>query len=155
MKKVSSKLSGDTTKKPTKVWHRKLGKAYLLLKAALTIVLVKLGLKILSFKSFQKLFNALFLKTRLKASPRDFHVILWAVKVASRHLPGGGTCLQRALAAKFMLRPDTGFRLHVGVKHGNGQELLAHAWLVKDNLTYDLTEGEEKIDYRTLWVWEP
>ena len=120
------------------------------------IALIKIGLKILSFKSFQKLFKVLFLNTGKGYNGANaVHEIVWAINVTCKFLPVKLTCLERSLAAKILLRPDTGFKLHVGVQHGRESKLLAHAWLEKDQVVFDLSEGADEKKYKSIWVWTP
>jgi hypothetical protein len=137
-------------------WLKKTRRAYLILSALFAVTFVKLGLKLLSFRSFQKLFKFIFLNffLSISGSPTASEA-QGAVKASCRFLPIKATCLERALAAKLLLRPRTEIRLHVGVRHGPQQELLAHAWLVQGDMTFDLTDGLGGIGYETLWVWEP
>lgn len=54
----------------------------------------------------------------------------WAVSVAGRHVPGGGTCLPQALATHVLLeREGYAARLHIGVAKDEDGRLQAHAWV--------------------------
>jgi Transglutaminase-like superfamily len=56
--------------------------------------------------------------------------MVWAVKVASRYLPGA-TCLTQALAAQALLT-QSGFpaQVEIGVAKYDRRRLQAHAWVV-------------------------
>ncbi len=56
--------------------------------------------------------------------------MVWAVKVASRYLPGA-TCLTQALAAQALLT-QSGFpsQVEIGVARDDRRRLQAHAWVV-------------------------
>jgi len=56
--------------------------------------------------------------------------IVWAVTAASDRIPGGPTCLSRALTVQSMLaRRGYPSRLHVGVVRGAQGEVEGHAWV--------------------------
>ncbi|SKA33338.1 Transglutaminase-like superfamily protein [Enhydrobacter aerosaccus] len=76
--------------------------------------------------------------------------IVWAVRTASRHLPGT-TCLCSALSLQRMLSSrGYGSALHIGVSR-NGERFGAHAWLVRDG---EVLIGErEAADYTFLTAW--
>ena len=61
--------------------------------------------------------------------------VSWAVRTASRRLPGKASCLARAIAAKRMLRRrGVQSTLYLGIgKDGDGK-LRAHAWLRSGNV---------------------
>jgi hypothetical protein len=104
----------------------------LLVKAALLLVAIRLGLGLLPFQTLRHLL------AQVAEAPTGFRGtnrsstegIARAVEVAGRHLPGAGTCLTQALAAEVLLRRQ-GYPslLHIGVLRGEEGRLEAHAWL--------------------------
>ncbi len=64
---------------------------------------------------------------------QDALPVAWAVRAASRHLPGSYTCLPQALVAQAMLRRrGMAAALHIGTVLEEGGALAAHAWLELD-----------------------
>jgi hypothetical protein len=104
----------------------------LLVKAALLLVAIRLGLGLLPFQTLRHLLAQVAeVPTGFRETNRSStEGIAWAVEVAGRHLPGAGTCLTQALAAHVLLRRQ-GYPtlLHIGVLKGEEGRLEAHAWL--------------------------
>ena len=103
----------------------------LLVKAAVLILAIRLGLWLMSFQRVRRLLTG---RTPRFSRHRDAGEgsvgrIAWAVTTAGRYLPGG-TCLIQALAAQAMLgqggHPTS---LRIGVAKKAGKSLTAHAWL--------------------------
>ena len=67
---------------------------------------------------------------RRLVSPPGVERISWAVRAASRFIPGGSNCLLRALATQSMLG-RFGYRseLRIGVRKADEGGIAAHAWL--------------------------
>jgi Transglutaminase-like superfamily len=63
-------------------------------------------------------------------SPPTVERISWAVRAASRFIPGASNCLVRALATQTLLG-RFGYRseLRIGVRKADDGSLAAHAWL--------------------------
>ncbi len=104
----------------------------LLVKAAILLWAIMLGLWLLPFQTFRRLL------ARVTQAPTGWREanqlspdrIVWAVAVASRHMPGARTCLAQALAAQVLLaRRGHPVRLRIGVAKGEGGRLEAHAWV--------------------------
>ena len=56
--------------------------------------------------------------------------IAWAIRVASRYMPGTKNCLVQALATQAMLaRRGHTARVRIGVAKDEGGQLKAHAWV--------------------------
>jgi hypothetical protein len=110
----------------------------LLLRAGLLVVVVKLGLAVVSFRTLRGLLAWLSGAQRAPSRPwwsagSCHDDVARAVRLASRHVPGGATCLVQALAAEVLLaysghRP----RLHIGVSRDGREALQAHAWVEDD-----------------------
>jgi hypothetical protein len=85
----------------------------------------RLGLWLLPFKTMQRLVA----ETNPVTNQVPVDRITWAVKVAGRYVPEA-TCLTQALAAQALLgcfgHPA---KLRIGVVRGDGEKLLAHAWV--------------------------
>ena len=104
----------------------------LLIRAALLLGTIGLGVRLLPFATIQRLL------ARLMKGPARGHQgrqssperIAWAVVVASQVVPGSRTCLIRALAVQTLLaRAGLPARCHIGVAKGEGGRLEAHAWV--------------------------
>jgi hypothetical protein len=95
--------------------------------------LVWVGLRILPFGTLRRALDERCQGSTAVAEPMPR--IVWAVRAASRRLPGGRTCLIEALAADVMLRRRGHAPvLHLGVRKRNDRvaPLDGHAWLVCD-----------------------
>lgn len=76
--------------------------------------------------------------------------LTWAIKVASRRIPGV-TCLSQALTLQhFLSRNGHCSELRIGVDKLNGK-LVAHAWLVLDDRV--LIGGPALENYKLLAAW--
>jgi hypothetical protein len=109
----------------------------LLVSAAFFLIIVKLGLLLLPFQKL-RIMMARFLELSRILSGRDhtttIEEVARAVSVASRHIPGTGTCLPMALTAhglltRFGLKAD----LRIGVRRDRKGEFQAHAWVESRN----------------------
>ncbi len=104
----------------------------LLGEAALLLVLLRLGLRLLPFQTVRGLLarfegNARSADASLSDSETTGRVV-WAVDAASRTL--SLTCLPRALAAHTLLaRRGLASELRIGVTRTPGSPLQAHAWV--------------------------
>lgn len=122
----------------------------LLVEAALLLEVIKLGLRLLPFKTLRHLL------TRIPESPtstpeaRAFvDEVVWVIEIASQHLPGNKTCLIRALAAQVLLaRRGYPALLHLGVLKSEGGKFQAHAWLESEGEV--LIGGEEAKPFTPL-----
>ncbi len=103
----------------------------LLIKAALLLETIKLGMRLLPFRTLRRLLNRMTYATpaRLRyAYQPSTDKIAWAVETASRHTPGLKTCLVQALAAQLLLaRRGHPALLHIGVVRE--EQFQAHAWV--------------------------
>ena len=56
--------------------------------------------------------------------------VRWAIDAATRHLPWNPVCIQRGLAAQWMLRRrGIDARLHYGLTRDDAEALRAHVWV--------------------------
>ena len=130
----------------------------LLLTAAFSLVLVRMGLWVLPFGVLRRLLERLMRRTRpcrRAASPSAMR-IAWAVEVASRTVPGTGRCLTKALTAHMLLR-RVGYpsRLCIGVARGAQEHLRAHAWVeCEDRVLVGRAGVSEYIPLSSLEEWQ-
>lgn len=102
----------------------------LLFNTIFLLTTIRLGLWLLPFKTLRNLL-AKVTQTTSKLPTDAVHVkkIIWAVKVASRYLPGRVKCLARALTTQILLeRRGYQAQLRIGVVK-NEKGLEAHAWV--------------------------
>lgn len=107
---------------------------WLLVKAALIVVVVRMGLRVVPYKKVQQFSDRVSASSSLWRARRDDltyqNQVVRAVRAVARHTLGGKPCLVQAIAAQWMLRhtahPSS---LHLGVAKGKGESLKAHAWL--------------------------
>jgi hypothetical protein len=118
----------------------------LLIETALLLAAIRLGLSLLSFRTVLNLLTAILRKPKLETRSPELETfrsqstqqlssnrIVWAVELASRHVPATSNCLIRALATNALLaRQHYPARLHIGVAKGTDNKLQAHAWVESD-----------------------
>jgi hypothetical protein len=110
----------------------------LLIKTALLLEAIKLGMRLLPFRTLRHLLTGV----ADTAPPRLRHAdhlsvekIAWAVEAASRHTPGVKTCLTQALAAQVLLaRRGHPALLRIGVAKGEQEQFQAHAWVESEGM---------------------
>lgn len=128
---------------------------YLLATAAILLAAIKMGLRLLPFKTLRALLATMSEKPRTLAqeSPCSVDRVVWAVETAARHVPKS-TCLTQAIATKVLLaRRGFPAHLHIGVAHqGKGEQLLAHAWIESEGKV--LIGGSELERYTPLLTLE-
>jgi hypothetical protein len=104
----------------------------LLLKAALMLGTIRLGLWLLSFQTLRRLLAKV---SSISASRHDPEQpskenVVWAVETAGRYLAPAATCLTLALTAQvLLLRRGYPALLHIGAVKSDGGQFLAHAWV--------------------------
>lgn len=104
----------------------------LLLKAALLLVVVRLGLWLLPFETLRRVLvgfseGPVRLRNTDQSSEGE---VTWAVEKAGRFMPWAATCLTLALTAQvLLLRRGHGAVIHIGVAKGGAEQFLAHAWV--------------------------
>ncbi len=109
----------------------------LLLGAALALSATRLAL-LLPFALWRRLARLSAATPQVPAQPQAKAAdrIAWAVKTASRVVPGTSGCLVRALAARaMMVRRGIAPELKIGVAKDARGQLRAHAWLEYDRET--------------------
>jgi hypothetical protein len=119
-------------KRLLKFMHLPAAERWLLVKAALMLSAIRLGLELIPFQTLRRLLAKVAeASTGLQETDRSSaDRIVWAVEAAGRRLPGAGTCLTQALAAQVLLaRRGNPAQLRIGVLKGEEGRLEAHAWL--------------------------
>jgi len=104
----------------------------LLASSILLLGTVRLGLWLLPFQTLRRLLAGMTHKTAKlqKTDPVFVDKVVWAVKVASRYMPGRVKCLAQALTTQVLLeRRGYQTQLRIGVAKGEGGQLEAHAWV--------------------------
>ncbi|WP_025762253.1 lasso peptide biosynthesis B2 protein [Dyadobacter tibetensis] len=125
-----------------------------LLKAFATLTCIKLGLLILPFHTFRRIFARL---TKRAGSQRFSEVqmnqVALSVNRMADFLPFTLLCLPRALAVKYLLRNEPDLTLEIGVEIGRIDSFEAHAWVERDGKII-IGDWNEQITYQRLWSWE-
>ncbi len=104
----------------------------LLIRATVQLGTISVGLRLLPLQTLRRLLARV---SRPSAAPHGADAcspeqIAWAVSVASRYVPGAGTCLPQALATQMLLeREGHVARLHIGIAKDDERQLQAHAWV--------------------------
>ena len=104
----------------------------LLVKSALLLVVIRLGLWLLPFQTLRHLLFRLP-AVSIGLEEKDLSSIdrvVWAVEVAGRHVPRARSCLTQSLTIQAMLaRRGHPTVLRIGVVKDEGEKLQAHSWL--------------------------
>jgi hypothetical protein len=102
----------------------------LLFQAWLLLVVLRVGLWLVPFRTIQSLVFRLTARRQLiHTSNMAMERIGWAVTVASVYVPFA-TCLPQALAAQMLLRwHGYSAKVRIGVAHTEMRRLEAHAWV--------------------------
>lgn len=103
----------------------------LLLKSALWLSLITLGLRLVSFRTLQRLLDRAGQTSRQlpKGDQRLAKRLTWSVQVASQYIPAA-VCLPQALTVQLLYR-RAGYPAHlkIGVVKNKYDQLEAHAWV--------------------------
>lgn len=115
-----------------KFLHLKQRDRLLLIKTALLLGTIRLGLWLLPFQTLRELLARITPTTSELEKTQQASVsrVVWAVNVVSRFMPGEVKCLARALATQALLR-KYGYQaqLCIGVAKSEEGKLEAHAWI--------------------------
>ena len=108
------------------------GERWLLVKVALLLGAIRVGLRLLPFQTLKRLLDSVSRASpeshRSNQFPSDH--IAWAVITATPFVLGDKTCLTQALAAQLLLkRRGYPASLRIGVGQTTEKELVAHAWV--------------------------
>ena len=105
---------------------------HLLVKTAVLLTGIRLGLRFLSFPTLRRILDKI---SKTSANPAQsyqstLNQVVWAVNVVSKYMPGGVKCLARALATQVLLA-QRGYlvQLQIGVAKDEAGQLEAHAWI--------------------------
>lgn len=103
----------------------------LLCESLLALSAFKLGLWLLPFQKLRRFIATRTLTRQARQADRaTIKKIVWAVNVVSAYVPIFKNCLNRALAAQFLLcRQGQPVALRIGVARGERGEFKAHAWI--------------------------
>ena len=103
------------------------GDRAILVKAAVLLILIRIGLQLLNLNTLRKLLAHIARPKQTKQI--SVYKIIWAITMISPHIPGV-KCLARALAAQVMLdRQDYPNQLRIGVGRDLQGQFIAHAWI--------------------------
>ena len=109
-------------------WH-------LLIKVALLIVCIRIGLHLFSYSRMSRILErsskpATDCKPLSVGKRRRY---IWAVRALSKRMLGNKPCLTQALALRWLLqRCGEVVQVHIGVRKNDEGEFAAHAWLEKE-----------------------
>jgi Transglutaminase-like superfamily len=107
---------------------------WLLARAALLLGAIRVGLWLLPFRTLRSLLDRATVFYRVRETDyQSTDLVVWAVEVAAKHMPGFDTCLTRALAAQVLLsRRGHPAVLRIGVVKSAVGKFEAHAWVESD-----------------------
>jgi Transglutaminase-like superfamily len=101
----------------------------LLVKSALLLGAVRLGLWLLPFQTMRRLLASRTYGTTTLPEETSVNKVTWAVTVAGRYVPVA-TCLTQALAVQVLLgQQGLAATLRIGVARGEAGQFQAHAWV--------------------------
>ena len=121
----------------------------ILLKAFILLILIRLGLWLLPFRTLQRTLERLFqhpvTSDSRSPSPEKFS---WAVSVVSQYVPAA-SCLTQALTLQALLsREGIHSDLAIGVARDDATGITAHAWVEIDGRV--IIGGQERDRYTQL-----
>lgn len=103
----------------------------LLVKTALLLGIIRLGLWLLPFQTLRRLVVRMTQRTSVqKQNQVCVNKVVWAVRIVSRYMPGKVKCLARALTTQVLLGQH-GYQsqIRIGVAKNQKGQLEAHAWV--------------------------
>jgi len=122
------------------------------LKAAFVLSYIGIGLRILPFALFRRVFHYIAGNPGTGTPTAEtVEEVVWAVRSAAYRLPMTLLCLPQSLAVKYLLRKAAGVAVYIGVDKDPGKGYLFHAWVEWQGQT---VIGELPLKYQPLWVWE-
>lgn len=120
----------------------------------LVLLVVKVGLKIVPFNRFRKIFARFNRVRKVGFYPAQYvDDTAWAVRTAAHVLPLALTCLPQALTVKYLLRRDPDMPLHIGVERSDPGGFRAHAWVEKEGRII-IGNWPDEETYQPIWVWQ-
>lgn len=121
----------------------------LIAKAFGVVLLIRLGLKLLSFHQFRQVYASFLRPADTVIAPNDqISRLVWAIECVSHSL--SAVCLPQALALKFFLRKDHSAEIVIGVDTQQG--FSAHAWVEKNGRI--LIGDSPQIHFQPIWKWQ-
>ena len=123
---------------------------FLLMKAAILVFAIRVGLTLLPFSTLQKLLAKITKKNidRDRQGRPSIDQLAWSVAAVSHFVPKA-TCLVQALAIQvLLLREGYPANLQIGVTKGDRGELQAHAWVENEGKVINV--GSEVGQYEPL-----
>ncbi|QLE58686.1 lasso peptide biosynthesis B2 protein [Nostoc sp. TCL26-01] len=101
----------------------------LLISAFTLLGLVNIGLRILPFRILKRLVDQIS-KPNARLAQIPINMIIWAVDVSTKYIPGGAKCLARALTCQILMaRRGYTPELRIGVTKSEEGQFQAHAWI--------------------------
>jgi hypothetical protein len=107
----------------------------LLIKSAVLLTSIKLGLALLPFRTVRQLLGRIIRSAHHTEfnDPAVIKRVTWAVRVISQKFPLLKNCLTEALATQVLLkREGHSSTLRIGVARSDNGQLKAHAWVEVD-----------------------
>lgn len=100
---------------------------FLLIEAAILLILIRLGLQLLQFQNLRYILAKVIRPKQNKQA--SIYKIIWAITMVSPYIPGV-KCLARAIVAQVMLSKH-GYpnQLRIGVGKDQQGQFIAHAWV--------------------------
>lgn len=131
-----------------KIWSNSPSDRPLLLTATLLLITIKLGLKVMKFQTLQSLLEKI--SQPQKKRTYTLYKIVWAITMVSPYIPGI-VCLQRAIAAQFLLRRQ-GYTtdVRIGAAKDKTGEMVFHAWVESKGKVVMGGIGNMQKQYSTL-----
>lgn len=118
-----------------KLWHLT-SSIQLLLTAFITMIMIRLGLKLLPWRSLHQIVGKIVSTSLNIPEPSEavWRRVVWAVDTISRYMIPRPMCLARALVT-YILLARQGYRteLCIGVAKNSQGEFEAHAWVESQN----------------------
>ena len=116
----------------------------LLISALFRLIAIRIGLWVLPLQQLIKRLPqmAVARDDGRASSALPAERIAWAIRMASRYLPGSRNCLVQSLAVQTLLaRRGYSSHLRIGVAKDEGGQLKAHAWVEYDGKIIIGAEG--------------
>ncbi|WP_019503647.1 lasso peptide biosynthesis B2 protein [Pleurocapsa sp. PCC 7319] len=100
---------------------------FLLLKVAILLILIRVGLQFIQFQTLRNLLAKIAQPKQNKQV--SIYKIIWAITIVSPYIPGV-KCLARAIAAQVILsKQNYPNQLRIGISKDNQGQFIAHAWV--------------------------
>jgi hypothetical protein len=120
-------------------------------RAAVVVLVIKIGLKVLPYAVFKKWYDKLTENTSQKiVADQDLKKAAWAIGVVSARWPWRATCLPQALTFKYLHRHDPRLQLQIGVNKSAAGQFQAHAWVEKED---QILIGDSPENFKPIWGW--